>query len=173
MKPLYWKRIQIAASATPLSGNGVVEIIWDKLEDVEVRGDELEEKFGKADLRSKSKPEPTEVKQTEKVAKIIDGKKSQNLGIFLRSKKIDAEIVRQILFECDTSWEVESLVALQGYKAHPEEELPELAGEVGVVGHGVLLQSVYNLLLATSHSLRVFQSTGIYVRGNKNISYHI
>ena len=130
MKPLYWKRIQIAASATPFSGNGVVEIIWDKLEDVEVRGDELEEKFGKADLRSKSKQEPTEVKQTEKVAKIIDGKKSQNLGIFLRSKKIDAEIVRQILFECDTSWEVESLVALQGYKAHPEEELPMLMDHV-------------------------------------------
>ena len=66
----------------------------------------------------------------EKVAKIIDGKKSQNLGIFLRSKKIDAEIVRQILFECDTSWESESLLALQGYNAHPEEELPMLLDHI-------------------------------------------
>ena len=129
MKPLYWTRIQMGASSTPLSGNAVVEIIWDKVEDIEVRCDELEEKFGKADLRAKSKQEPTAIK-AEKVAKIIDGKKSQNLGIFLRSKKIDAEIVRQILFECDTSWEVESLVALQGYKAHPEEELPILADHV-------------------------------------------
>ena len=83
MKPLYWTRIQMEASSTPLSGNVVVEIIWDKVEDIEVRCDELEEKFGKADLRVKSKQEPTAVKQTEKVAKIIDGKKSQNLWSYL------------------------------------------------------------------------------------------
>jgi len=41
----------MGASSTPLSGNVVVEIIWDKVEDIEVRCDELEEKFGKADLR--------------------------------------------------------------------------------------------------------------------------
>merc|ERR1719443_544773 len=82
MKPLYWTRIQIGANHTPLSGNVVVEIIWDKVEDIEVRGEELEEKFGKADLRAKPKEEATALKPTEKVAKIIDGKKSQNLGIF-------------------------------------------------------------------------------------------
>ena len=130
MKPLYWTRIQIGASHTPLSGNVVVEIIWDKVEDVEVMGEELEEKFGKADLTTKAKQEVTAEKPKEKCAKIIEGKKSQNLGIFLRSKKINAEIVQEILLKCDTSWEVETLVALQGFKAHPEEELPMLTDHV-------------------------------------------
>ena len=35
-----------------------------------------------------------------------------------------------MLFECDTSWEVESLLALQGFKAQLEEELPMITDHV-------------------------------------------
>ena len=44
---------------------------------------------------------------------------------------------------------------------HPEEELPELAGHLRVVGHGVLLQGVHHLLLTSAHCIRVLQTTRI------------
>lgn len=44
---------------------------------------------------------------------------------------------------------------------HPEEELPELAGHLRVVGHSVLLQGVHNLLLTSSHCIRVLQPTRV------------
>ena len=46
---------------------------------------------------------------------------------------------------------------------HPEEELPELAGHLRVVGHGVLLQGVHHLLLTSSHCIRVLQPTRVYI----------
>ena len=44
---------------------------------------------------------------------------------------------------------------------HPEEQLPELAGQVRVVGHGVVLQRVHHLLLAASHRLGVLQPASV------------
>ena len=90
MKPLYWTRIQL--TQPPLSTNS--DSIWEVVEDVILEAGKLEEMFGKADLKSKPKEEK-EVKKPDKVAKIIDGKKSQNVGIFLRSKKIDVDMVKQ------------------------------------------------------------------------------
>jgi len=125
MKPLYWTRIQL--TQPQLSTNS--DSIWEAVEDVILEAGKLEEMFGKADLKSKPKEEK-EVKKPDKVAKIIDGKKSQNVGIFLRSKKIDVDMVKQVLMECDTSWEIETLVALQGFKPNPEDELVMLRDHV-------------------------------------------
>ena len=132
MKQLYWTRIQIPnpslQPAAPSTSN--TPLIWEEVEDVVVEGAELEDMFGKADLKTKAKEPKVEEKKVEKVAKIIDGKKSQNLGIFLKSKKIDVELIKQVLFECDTSCEMETLVQLQGFKASPEDELPALREHV-------------------------------------------
>lgn len=130
MKPLYWTRIQLG-NAPVFPGSAAVNgpLVWDKVQDLDIKGEDLEDLFGKAQLKSKDANETKVVKIPEKVAKVIDGKKSQNLGIFLRSNKIDVELVRQILYDCDTSLEVEALLQLQALKA-TEEELSLLEDHV-------------------------------------------
>ena len=129
MKPLYWTRIQLGNVPVFPGAVSSGPLIWDQVTDVEVSGQDLEDMFGKAERKAKAVKEEV-TKKPDKVAKIIDGKKSQNLGIFLRSNKIDAELIKQILFECDTSLEVETLIQLQSLKASPEDELPLLQDHV-------------------------------------------
>ena len=126
MKPLYWSRIQIPNIPQGMPGQSG-PLLWDELDDVAVEAETLEDLFGKAAPKPKEKNE--EKKETvEKVSlvKLIDGKKSQNIGIFLKSNKLDIEGVKHIVYEFDCSWEIESLVQLQGFQASPEEELPQL-----------------------------------------------
>ena len=129
MKPLYWTRIQLGNVPVFPGAVSSGPLIWDQVTDVEVSGQDLEDMFGKAERKAKAVKEEV-TKKPDKVAKIIDGKKSQNLGIFLRSNKIDSELIKQILFECDTSLEVETLIQLQSLKASPEDELPLLQDHV-------------------------------------------
>ena len=102
-------------------------LLWEQLDDVDVEGHVLEDLFGKAAPKPKEKTEEKE-KKADKVGvvKLIDGKKSQNIGIFLKSNKLDLDGVKTIVYDCDCSWEIESLVQLQGFQASPEEELPQL-----------------------------------------------
>ena len=97
-------------------------MIWDQIEDLEVPGTQLETLFSKVAVKVQAK-EKVEVKAETKVnlAKIIDGKKSQNLGIFLKSKKLNDDIVKEVLMECNSSLDLETLVALKEFQASPEE----------------------------------------------------
>jgi len=124
MKPLYWSRIQIPNVP---GGNGVHgPLLWDQLEDVEIEGDVLEDLFGKAAPKPKEKKEEKQEVEKVSVVKLIDGKKSQNIGIFLKSMKLDIDGVKMIVYDCDCSWEIESLVQLQGFQASPDDELEQL-----------------------------------------------
>merc|ERR1719186_2438916 len=115
MKPLYWSRIQISNNPTGMPGTlPSGPLLWEQLEDVEVGGELLEDLFGKAAPKPKSKEEKKPSADKVMVVKLIDGKKSQNIGIFLKSNKLDIEGVKQIVYECDCSWEIESLIQLQG-----------------------------------------------------------
>merc|ERR1719233_2591218 len=125
MKPLYWSRIQI-----PNVPPGAVvphgPLLWDQLDDVDIEGEVLEDLFGKAAPKPKEKKEEKKEVEKTSVVKLIDGKKSQNVGIFLKSNKLDIDGVKTIVYDCDCSWEVESLIQLQGFQASPDEELEQL-----------------------------------------------
>ena len=124
MKPLYWSRIQIpnAPPGTTLHG----PLLWEQLEDVDIEGEVLEDLFGKAAPKPKEKKEEKKEVEITSVVKLIDGKKSQNVGIFLKSNKLDIDGVKTIVYDCDCSWEVESLIQLQGFQASPDDELEQL-----------------------------------------------
>ena len=121
MKALYWARIQCTSTPAP------TPVIWDEIEEVAVPVDHLETLFSKVTVKSKVK-EKTEAKAPAEanVAKIIDRKKAQNLGIFLKSKKLDVDVVKEVLLECNTFLELETLMALKGFQASPEDELVQL-----------------------------------------------
>ena len=120
MKSLFWARIQSNTSRALQSAPA--PMIWDDIEDLEVPGSRLETLFSKVAVKVQAK-EKVEVKAEAKVnlAKIIDGKKSQNLGIFLKSKKLDVEIIKEVVMECNNSLDLETLMALKEFQASPEE----------------------------------------------------
>jgi len=115
-------RIQIVPMPCSSSNS---TLLWEQLEDVDVEGPVLEDLFGKA----ASKPKLQEVeKKVEKVeaVKLIDGKKSQNIGIFLKSNKLDIEGVKLIVYKCEVNLEFEALYQLKGFQATPDDELEQL-----------------------------------------------
>ena len=123
MKSLFWARIQSNAPRALQSGPPP-PVIWDDIEDLEVPGPRLESLFSKVAVKVKAK-EKVEVKAEAKVnlAKIIDGKKAQNLGIFMKSKKLDVEIIKEVVMECNNSLDLETLLALKDFQASPDELL--------------------------------------------------
>jgi len=125
MKPLYWSRIQIP-NVPPGAAVPHGPLLWDQLDHVDIEGEVLEDLFGKAAPKPKEKKEEKKEVEKTSVVKLIDGKKSQNVGIFLKSNKLDIDGVKTIVYDCDCSWEVESLIQLQGFQASPDDELEQL-----------------------------------------------
>ena len=119
MKALFWARIQ-SNTAVPAPA----PVIWDDIEDLEVPGSRLETLFSKVAVKVKAKENVEEKAEAKlNLAKIIDGKKSQNLGIFLKSKKLDVEIIVDVVMNCSNSLDLETLMALKEFQATPEELL--------------------------------------------------
>jgi len=126
MKPLYWTRIQIPPSLPHGVGLPQAPLLWEQLDEVDIEGDVLEDLFGKAAPKPKEKKEEKQEVEKISVVKLIDGKKSQNIGIFLKSNKLDIDGVKTIVYDFECTLEVESLIQLQGFQASPDDELEQL-----------------------------------------------
>ena len=120
VKPLYWTKV-----VNPLQ----LPLLWDQLEEVEVPGDQLEQLFAKA---APKKVQPKEEEKVEddqessqsgkaKSTSVIDSKKGQNLGIFLKSSKLCLEGVEEIVYRLNYTGDLESLVTLRSFQATEEE----------------------------------------------------
>ena len=120
VKPLYWTKV-----VNPLQW----PLLWDQLEEVEVPGEQLEQLFAKA---APKKVQPKEVEKMEDVQKssqlgkakpkrVIDSKKGQNVGIFLKSSKLCLEGVEEIVYRLNYTGDLESLVTLRSFQATEEE----------------------------------------------------
>ncbi|KAJ4939118.1 hypothetical protein JOQ06_028579 [Pogonophryne albipinna] len=80
MKPLYWTRIQIQDNNN--------NTLWGSLEEPNLDANEFEDLFSKATLQPKKKPlsDTFEKKaKTKKIIKLLDGKRSQAVGILISS----------------------------------------------------------------------------------------
>ena len=102
--------------------------MWDQLEEVEVPGDQLEQLFAKA-APKKVQPKEEKVEDDQKSSQsgkakptsVIDSKKGQNLGIFLKSSKLCLEGVEEIVYRLNYTGDLESLVTLRSFQATEEE----------------------------------------------------
>ncbi|CAL8124173.1 unnamed protein product [Orchesella dallaii] len=114
MKPLYWTRIQIRLPAqqpvpkpeTETTDGPKKEKLWEKLEEIQVESwEDFTELFGRQVVERKlKKTEEQEVKVQKIVAaKVLDSKKSQNVGILIKSLNLDIETVRHAVIEFDLS----------------------------------------------------------------------
>ena len=138
MKPLYWTRIQIPVvfqqdaqpthPSTPTSTSGTPEslssekMIWEQIEDIDIKEDEFGDLFSRAVTKPKEKKEkkPTKPK-AEKPATILDPKRAQNIGIFLRSTHIDVGRLEEVVYNLEMSLDQDELTTIQEIQATPDE----------------------------------------------------
>ncbi|CAK6432402.1 unnamed protein product [Pipistrellus nathusii] len=121
MKPLYWTRIQISdksQSATPT--------LWDSLEEPDIQDpSEFEYLFSKDTTQQKKKPlsETYEKKnKVKKIIKLLDGKRSQTVGILISSLHLEMKDIQQAIFNVDDSVvDLETLAALYENRAQEDE----------------------------------------------------
>uniref|UniRef100_A0A3Q1JKH7 FH2 domain-containing protein n=1 Tax=Anabas testudineus TaxID=64144 RepID=A0A3Q1JKH7_ANATE len=118
MKPLYWTRIQIEDNNN--------NTMWNILEEPNIiNTSEFEDLFAKTTTNTKRKPlsEAYEKKaRTRKIVKLLDGKRSQAVGILISSLHLEMKDIQQAVLTVDHSVvDLETIEALYENRAQPEE----------------------------------------------------
>ncbi|XP_053567947.1 formin-1 [Bombina bombina] len=119
MKPLYWTRIQVKSESNSPT-------LWEILKEPSiVDTKEFEEMFSKANVQQKKKPlsESYQKKtKAKKIIKLLDGKRSQAVGILISSLHLDMKDILQAILNVDDSVvDLETLQALYENRAQKEE----------------------------------------------------
>ncbi|XP_071665443.1 formin-1 isoform X2 [Patagioenas fasciata] len=121
MKPLYWTRIQLQGSRKT-----AVPMLWESLEEPDILDTtEFEYLFSKDTTQEKRKPlsETYEKKnKAKKIIKLLDGKRSQTVGILISSLHLEMKDIQQaILCVDDSVVDLETLEALYENRAQKDE----------------------------------------------------
>uniref|UniRef100_A0A674AKU1 Formin 2a n=1 Tax=Salmo trutta TaxID=8032 RepID=A0A674AKU1_SALTR len=100
MKPLYWTRIQLHRCNTDLflfylrdaSGS----LVWEKIEEPSVDFDEFVKLFSKSAVKEKKKPISDTITKSKakQVVKLLNTKRSQNVGILMSSIHLDMKDIQ-------------------------------------------------------------------------------
>ncbi|KAM9552801.1 uncharacterized protein ACWYII_034818 [Salvelinus alpinus] len=118
MKPLYWTRIQ--------TQDNNKDTLWSSLEEPDIiNTTEFEDLFSKTTIQTKRKPlaEAYEKKaKAKKIMKLLDGKRSQAVGILISSLHLEMKDIQQAVLNVDNSVvDVETIQALYENRAQPDE----------------------------------------------------
>ncbi|KAM9704209.1 formin isoform 1-T1 [Menidia menidia] len=118
MKPLYWTKIQIEENNN--------NTLWSNLEEPPiVNASDFEELFAKTNTKTKRKPlsEAYEKKaKARKIIKLLDGKRSQAVGIFISSLHLEMKDIQHAVLTADHSVvDLETIEALYENRAQPVE----------------------------------------------------
>ncbi|KAM6466908.1 formin-1 isoform 3-T3 [Liasis olivaceus] len=121
MKPLYWNRIQIADSSQKS-----MPTLWESLEEPNLCDtNEFEYLFSKETAQAKKKAlaESYEKKtKAKKIIKLLDGKRSQTVGILISSLHLELKDIEQAVLNMDDSVvDLETLEALYENRAQKDE----------------------------------------------------
>lgn len=135
MKPLYWTRIVApiksvdvpdgaqSAASSPDEGKEKEEDLWNEIDETKLDNlDEFTELFSRQGVVPKAKT--TAPIPKIKAIKVLDSKRSQNVGIFVRSIHVDFAEIEHAIYHCDTSVvSLETLQHIMEIKASTEELL--------------------------------------------------
>ncbi|XP_007549296.1 formin isoform X3 [Poecilia formosa] len=118
MKPLYWTRIQIQEN--------INNTLWGSLKEPDiVNTNEFEDLFSKTTVKQKKKPlSDTYEKKTKakKIIKLLDGKRSQAVGILISSLHLEMKDIQQAVLNVDNSVvDLETIEALYENRATSDE----------------------------------------------------
>lgn len=113
MKPLYWTRILATPKPPTIHGDSEagVKPLWLEIEETKLDNiDEFADLFSRQVIKAPVKKK-VEVKTKIQPVKILDGKRSQNVGILAQSLHVEFSEIENAIYNFDTS--VVSLEALQ------------------------------------------------------------
>eukprot|EP00066_Takifugu_rubripes_P028283 XP_011617549.1 PREDICTED: formin-1-like [Takifugu rubripes] len=118
MKPLYWNRIQIQDNNN--------NTLWGSLEEPHIaNANEFEDLFSKATPQPKKKPlsDTYEKKaKAKKIVKLLDGKRSQAVGILISSLHLEMKDIQHAVLTVDNSVvDLETIEALYENRATGDE----------------------------------------------------
>ncbi|XP_051725120.1 formin isoform X2 [Ctenopharyngodon idella] len=118
MKPLYWSRIQIQDNNN--------NTLWSSLEEPDIiNTKEFEDLFSKAAVQAKKKPlsDTYEKKnKAKKIIKLLDGKRSQAVGILISSLHLEMKDIQHAVLTVDHSVvDLETIEALYENRAQTDE----------------------------------------------------
>ncbi|XP_060118277.1 formin-1 [Heteronotia binoei] len=121
MKPLYWTRIQVKDYSQSIGPT-----LWESLEEPNIYDTgEFEYLFSKETAQEKKKPlsDSYEKKmKTKKIIKLLDGKRSQTVGILISSLHLEMKDIQQAILNVDNSIvDLETLEALYENRAQRDE----------------------------------------------------
>ena len=120
MKPLFWKRIQVPVDQGNNSPNGN---LWEKLEETPLNIDEFDALFSKNQPKAQEDVEDDEHTEEKPDYKtFLDAKRSQNVGIFVKSKKLDIKKLSDSIYNFDdTIIDIDTLKQIDELQATDEE----------------------------------------------------
>lgn len=114
MKPLYWTRILAMPLQQPVHGeqdNNILKPLWLEIEETNLDNiDEFTDLFSRQVVKAPVKKK-VEVKTKLQPVKILDSKRSQNVGILAQSLHVEFSEIENAIYNFDMS--VVSLEALQ------------------------------------------------------------
>ena len=120
MRPLYWTRIQVPSSHLVDKNQD----LWEDLEETPIEVEEFDNLFSRPQVKPKAKKEDKKVENPTKitVAKLLDPKRSQNVGIFIKSKHLEIHELENCIYHFDNSViDFETLGQVKANQATPDE----------------------------------------------------
>ena len=106
------------------------KMIWEHIDDIDIKEEEFGDLFSRTVAKPKEKKEKKATKpKAEKPATILDPKRAQNIGIFLRSTHIDVSRLEEVVYNLEMSLDPDELSTIQELQA-TQDELTQLRAHV-------------------------------------------
>ncbi|XP_022247825.1 protein cappuccino-like [Limulus polyphemus] len=133
MKPLYWTRIQVPVQESELDGSrNQKSCFWEILEEIGPENwDEFTGLFSRQVREKKTSTKTKNLKaKSKQVAKLLDQKRSQNVGILISSLHLEISDVENAVYNFDTSVvDADTLQAI--YEVRPSaDEIEQIKNHV-------------------------------------------
>lgn len=111
MKPLYWNRILVPPSSTSTTEEQSAPL-WVQLDEIPLENlTDFENLFSRQVVTRKPTIKKIETKVKVEAVKLLDSKRSQNVGILAQSLHVEFQEIENAIYNFDTS--IVSLEALQ------------------------------------------------------------
>lgn len=102
MKPLYWTRILAPVVESPESSS--TNAIWIQIDEIPLEDmNEFTDLFSRQVVNRKPTVKKQEQKNKVEAVKLLDSKRSQNVGILAQSLHIDFQEIENAIYSFDTS----------------------------------------------------------------------
>lgn len=110
MKPLYWTRIIVPP--TDATDSNEPSPLWSQIDEIPLENfSDFEKLFSRQVVTRKPTTKKVETKPKVEAVKLLDSKRSQNVGILAQSLHVEFQDIENAIYNMDTS--IVSLEALQ------------------------------------------------------------